>query len=428
MTTFLICGSFLVAMVLGIPIALSLVIGAVVPMLSTIDIPLMLIPQKFYNAINMYALMAVPFFVISGGLLDKGGVSKRLVDFANSLVGWLPGGLAVVSFLACAFFGAISGVSSATVVAIGSIMVPAMIREGYSKPFALTTVAAGGWLGIVVPPSTPMVLYGISTNTSIGDLFMGGFIPGFMLAAGMSIYAIIYGKKHLPAPKKFSLKQVWVSFKNAILAIIMPVIVLGGIYTGVFTPTESAAVAVLYGFIVGAFVYKELDLKTIYSIFRSATITSAVVMFIIGGASVFGYVMTRAQVPAQITAFILSVAHNKFMFMLMVTILLLIVGTFMETTPAILILAPILSPLLAQYDINPVYFGVIMVINLGIGMLTPPVGMNLYVSAGLINEKVDTVINRHLLWYIIAAASVLILLMAVPEIIMFLPSHAVHAA
>jgi C4-dicarboxylate transporter DctM subunit len=424
MTTLIIFGAFLLPMVLGIPIALSLVIGAVIPMFSIVDIPLMQIPQKFYNAINMYALMAVPFFVISGGLLDKGGVSKRLVNFANSLVGWLPGGLAVVTFLACAFFGAISGVSSATVVAIGSIMVPAMIREGYSKPFALTTVAAGGWLGIVVPPSTPMVLYGISTNTSIGDLFMGGFIPGFLLAGGMALYAIIYGKKNLPPPSKFSIKQVWKSFREAILAIIMPIIVLGGIYTGVFTPTESAAVAVLYGFIVGCFIYKELDLKIIYSIFRSATITSAVVMFIIGGASIFGYVMTRAQVPMQITNFILSVAHNKVTFMLMVTVLLLIVGTFMETTPAILILAPILSPLLGNYNIDPVYFGVIMIINLGIGMLTPPVGMNLYVSAGLINEKVDTVINKHLLYYILAAAAVLVLLMAVPEIILFLPSHA----
>ena len=427
MTALIIFAAFLIPVVIGIPIAISLLLGAVIPMVSgTVSIPLFQIAQKFFNAINMYALLAVPFFVISGGLLDKGGVSKRLVKLADALVGWMPGGLAVVSFLACAFFGAISGVSSATVVAIGSVIVPAMVEAGYSKPFALTTVAAGGWLGFIVPPSTPMVLYGISTGTSIGDMFMGGIIPGFMLAAGMSVYAIIYGKKHLPKPQPFSLKRLWAAFKDSILAIMMPIIVLGGIYAGVFTPTESAAIAVLYGFIIGTFVYKELKPKVIYEIFRNASITTGVVMFIIGGASIFGYVMTRGQVPIKITNFILSVAHSKFTFMLMVTILLLIVGTFMETTPAILILAPILSPLLASYNINPVYFGVVMIINLGIGVMTPPVGLNLYVAAGLANEKVDKLINRHLVWYIVAAVLVMVLLMFIPQIIQFLPNHIIR--
>ena len=415
-------GIFALLMIVGAPIALALLGGALGPILVFGNMPLTVVPQKFYNAINMFALMAIPFFIISGGLLDKGGVSVRLVRLANSLVGWLPGGLAVVSFLACAFFGSISGVSSATVVAIGSIMGPAMIRAGYPRNFALTTAASGGWLGIVIPPSSPMVVYGISTGTSIGDMFIGGIIPGFLLAAGMSLYGIIFGLKHLPKPSPFSLKEVFIAFKEALLALVMPLIVLGGIYAGVFTPTEAAAIAVLYGFIVGIFVYKELDAPTIYSVFRSALITSAVVMFIIGGASVFGYVMTRAQIPAQIAAFILSIANSQHAFMALTIVLFLIVGTFMEITPAILILAPILSPLLPQYGISPVFFGIIFVIAMGIGMLTPPVGMNLYVAAGLMNEKVDFVINKHLFAYIACAILVLALLVAFPGIILFLPS------
>ncbi|GHU37001.1 hypothetical protein AGMMS50256_34360 [Betaproteobacteria bacterium] len=415
-------GIFGVMTLLGAPIAIALLGGALGPMLIYGNIPPTVIAQRFYNSINMYALMAIPFFVISGGLLDKGGVSSRLVNLANSLVGWLPGGLAVVSFFACAFFGSISGVSSATVVAIGSIMVPAMIRAGYPKNFALTTVASGGWLGIVIPPSTPMVIYGISTGTSIGDMFIGGIIPGFALAMGMSIYGIAFGFRHLPKPKPFSIREVFISFKEALLALVMPLIVLGGIYAGVFTPTEAAAIAVLYGFIVGIFIYKELDAKTIYSVFRSAVITSAVVMFIVGGASVFGYLMTRAQIPGQIAAFVLDIANTPQMFMAMTVLLFLIVGTFMETTPAILILAPILSPLLPKYGISPVFFGVIFVITMGIGMLTPPVGMNLYVAAGLMNEKVDIIINRHLWAYILCAVLVLAVLIVFPEIVLLLPN------
>ena len=422
MMTLAIFGIFGVMMFIGAPIALALIAGGVGPILIFGGMPLTVVPQKFYNAINMYALMAIPLFVISGGLLDKGGVSVRLVRLASALVGWLPGGLAVVSFLACAFFGAISGVASATVVAIGSIMVPAMIRAGYPKAFALTTVASGGWLGIVIPPSAPMVIYGISTGASIGDMFIAGIIPGFMLAASMSLYAIFFGYKHLPKPSPFSLKEVGVAFREALLALVMPLIVLGGIYLGVFTPTEAAAVAVLYGFIVGIFIYKELKPNVIYSIFRSAVITSAVVIFIIGGASIFGYLMTRAQIPAQIAAFILSIADSSFLFMMLCCLLFLIVGTFMETTPAILILAPILAPLLPKYGISPVFFGVIFVITMGIGMLTPPVGMSLYVAAGLMNEKVDVTINRHLLAYICCALGMLVVLITFPDIVLLLPN------
>ncbi len=422
MITLILFGVFGFMMIIGAPIAIALIAGGVAPIMLFGGMPLTVVPQKFYNSINMYALMAIPLFVISGGLLDKGGVSVRLVKLASALVGWLPGGLAVVSFLACAFFGSISGVSSATVVAIGSIMVPAMIRAGYPKSFALTTVAAGGWLGIVVPPSAPMVIYGISTGASIGDIFIAGIIPGFLLAAGMSAYGIIFGYKHLPPPTKFSLREVGVAFKEALLALMMPLIVLGGIYAGVFTPTEAAAVAVLYGFIVGIFIYRELTPRIIYTIFRNAVITSAVVIFIIGGASIFGYMMTRAQIPAQIASFILSIADSPHLFLVLTILLFLIVGTFMECTPAILILAPILAPLLPAYGISPVYFGVLFVIAMGIGMLTPPVGMNLYVAAGLMNEKVDITINRHLFLYIFCALGVLLLLVFFPDIVLFLPN------
>jgi len=415
-------GVFLFLAALGVPLSLALVAGTAAPLLLFTSTDTQLIIQRFFNTVNQYSLLAIPLFVLSGAFLDKGGVSKRLVRFANSLVGWMPGGLAIVAFVASALFGAISGSALATVAAIGAIVVPSMVDEGYPVPFSLATVASAGWLGIIIPPSIPMVLYGIAGNVSIGDLFLAGVIPGIILMFGMSCYAFYYGLKYMTNRKKFSMKEVWDSFKDAIWAIGMPIIILGGIYGGIFTPTEAAAVACLYGFIIGIFVYRELNWKLIKQILRSSVVTSSFIMFICAAATGYGYVMTMQMIPTKVANFIISIASNKFSFLALVTALLLLVGTFMDTAPAMMILAPILVPILLTYNISPVAFGIIMTINLGIGQITPPVGMNLYVAASIKKVSVGTVINRHLFIYMGIAFLILCAFMAVPEVILFLPN------
>ena len=382
--------SFFILLILGIPIALCLVASSILALYVS-GANLVVVVQKLFTAMDSYSLMAIPFFMIAGGLLAEGGVSKRLTDFAKSLVGWLPGGIAIVVFLSSAFFGAISGSSAATVAAIGSIMLPAMLEDGYPLKFSLATIATGGFLGIIVPPSIPMVIYGMAAGASVSEVFMGGFLPGFMLAGGMSIYSVIWAMRNKDIIKshKFSLKNVWITFKSAIFALIMPLIVLGGIYGGIFTPTEAACVAVFYGLFVGLFVYKELNFKIIVSILRSSIITTGVLLFVIAAATAFGLVLTRENVPQTVAHMITSFAANRFTFWMLVTVMLLIVGTFMDTCPAVMILTPIFAPALAAYNINPVVFGVVMIINLGIGLCTPPVGLNLYVAAGLKKTTIE---------------------------------------
>lgn len=415
-------GSFLLILVIGCPIGIALLLGGAIPLITGTNIPLVVITQRLFSSVNSYSIMQLIFYIMAGNIMATGGVSKRLVDLAKSLVGWLPGGLAVVAFFACALFGAISGSSPATVAAIGSIMIPAMKEEGYPLPFILATIASGGWLGIIVPPSIPMVIYGISAGgVSISELFMGGFIPGFLLAAGMSVYAVYYGKKNKLQTTPFALHRLRIAFVKSLWALGMPIIILGGIYAGIFTPTEAAAISVVYGLFVGTVVYKQISIKSLIRILRDSIIITNITMFIVATATIFGYVMTREQIPATVGNFILSIADNKFTFMLLVTLLLFFVGTFMETIPAIMILAPILTPMLTQYNINPIAFGVIMVINLGIGMITPPVGINLFTAVGLVGEKVEIVINKHLLIYMLFACIVMIILMVFDDIILYLP-------
>lgn len=423
MITAVIFGSFLLAVFIGVPIAISLLLGTVIPLTVFSDIPITVIMQKMFAAIDSYSLMAVPFYIIAGGFLDKGGVSKRLVAFADSLVGWLPGGLAVVTFLASAFFGAISGSAAATVAAIGSILYPAMLEKGYDQKFALATISIGGILGIIIPPSIPMVLFGISASIDVSKIFMGGFIPGFMLVAFMSVYSVIYGKRHHLETKKFSIKEVEKTLKDAFWALLMPLIILGGIYAGIVTPTEAAAVAIVYGLIVGLLIYKELTPRLLVKIVKDAVASSGQIMFIVAGASAFGYVMTRENIPSTVANFITSVAGNYWEFYLLIIVLLLFVGTFMEVAPATMLLAPILVPCISAYDINPVVFAVIFVCSLGVGLVTPPVGLNLYVAANVGKCKFENVVNRHLLIYMLSYLLVVLLLVVFPILVSFLPDH-----
>ena len=415
---------FLIAF-LGVPIAVALIGAAIIPLYFFTSTALTVIPQRLFVAMDSFSLMALPFFMIAGGLMVEGGVSRKLVNFANSIVGGLPGGLAIVAFVASAFMGAISGSATATVIAIGSIVVPAMIDAGYDKRFAVTTCATAGFLGTIIPPSIPMVTYSVTTGASTGDVFTGGIIPGILLVCLMSIYAYFYGKKHVKTNFVFSFKEVGRTFVDAIWSLLMPVIILGGIYGGVFTPTEAAAVACLYGLIIGFFVYKELDMKKLYKIMKDSVVSASMVMFIVAAAAAFGFVMTKANIPTMMSNFIISVTSNKYTFLLLVNVLLLFIGTFMETNAAILIVAPIFLPICQTFGIDLVHFGVMMIVNLSIGMVTPPLGVNLFVGAKLIpNMTVKDVINRHLWIYIGLALIGLLMITYIEQIVLFLPGLA----
>ena len=413
---------FFILALINVPIAASLITATAVPLIVFTDLNPVVVIQRYFYSLDSFPLMSIPFFILAGGFLSEGGVSRRLVNLATAIVGSLPGGLAVVCFVASAFFGAISGSATATVAAIGSIMVPALLDAGYDLKFSLATVASAGYLGIIIPPSIPMVTYGLATGASVGDLFMCGFIPGIILVIFMSVYAVYYGKKHIPITQKFEFKRLLTTTREALWALGMPFIILGGIYTGVFTPTESAAVACVYGILVGMGVYRELHVKDLYEIFRKSMVSSAMILFIVSSAAAFGWLMTWANIPAQIASFILEISPNSIIFLLLVNVLLLFVGVFMDTNAAILILAPIFMSILKVYDIDILAFGIVMIVNLAIGLLTPPLGLNLFVAAGLKNVKPDVVINRHLIAYIVLSIMALMLFTYVPSLVTFLPN------
>lgn len=413
---------FLICIALGVPVCFSMIVASVVSLVAFSDMSLIFVVQKIFTSLDSFSLMAIPFFMIAGGLFEKGGVSDRLIAFAKSLVGWLPGGLAIVVIVSSAFFGAISGSAAATVAAIGSIMIPAMLKDGYPLRFALATVAASGFLGIIIPPSIPMVIYAIAASISVGDVFTGGFVPGLLLMAAMSLCALVWGRKNLKATGKFDIKEVVRTFKGAVWALVMPVIILGGIYGGIFTPTEAAGVACAYGLFVGFVVYKELNFKKLLLVMQGSVGSTSMVMMVIACATVFGTVMTREMIPQSATLAITSVAQTPVAFLALVMLLLFVVGMFLDAAPAVMILTPILAPSLEIYGISPVAFGVIMIINLGIGLITPPVGMSLFVTASVAKVSVEQVLSKNILWYGLACVLVLFILVFCPQIVTFLPN------
>jgi C4-dicarboxylate transporter DctM subunit len=313
MITAALFGGFLVCLFFSVPIALCLAGGGILATLLSGNVQLFVCAQKLFASIDSFTLMAIPFFMIAGNLMSSGGISKRLCDFANALIGWIPGGLACASILACIIFGALSGSPTATTAAIGGILVPALIENGYSKKFALSTIAVAGLLGTIIPPSTIMITYSSCTNVSIGSMFMGGILPGFALGACMMVIAVIYGVQHkneiIRVP--FSIRRVGKTFIKGIGAFFMPVIILGGIYTGIFTPTESAAIACVYGLVVGIFFYRQLKWSDLKTVLINSTTSSAMVMFIISCAGIFGMIMTRQQIPARVATFLIGIAGNS---------------------------------------------------------------------------------------------------------------------
>ncbi len=383
---------------LSVPIAVSIIIACAIGLFFFSNLPLILIPQRMFIGLDSFPLMAVPLFILAGNIMGQGGVSKRLVKFAKSLVGNIQGGLAMACVITSMIFAAVSGSSVATTYAVGSILLPAMIMHGYPKQVATAIQASSANLGIVIPPSVPLIMYGVSTNTSIGKLFLGAIGPGLLMGAALIIMVIIwcwvcgYGKNDSVGRENF-----WSSLKDAVLAILMPTIILGGIYGGIFTPTEASAVAVIYGLFLGLVVYKEITLKDIPDILKRSAIATTSVMLIIAAASLLSFLVSRSDIPQTLATFATDSFSTGIQFLLAVNVLLLVVGMFVETSAAILLLAPILIPIAVIYGIDPVHFGVVMVVNLAIGMFTPPLGVTLFAASQVANIQVEKVVKSTLI-------------------------------
>ena len=410
-----------VLFVAGVPIAIAVGLSGLLAIWLGSDIPLTVILQRQFTAVDSFPLMAIPFFILAGTLMEAGGISKRLVQFGNALIGHATGGLAIVSIVASMFFAAISGSTVATVAAIGMVLIPAMKNLGYRPSFAGAVQASAGNLGIIIPPSIAMVVYGVATNTSIAAMFIGGFVPGFLMTGSLILVAYLICKKRgYSGAKKSTFRELVSAFRESILALLMPIIILGGIYGGIFTPTEAAAVAVAYAFIIGTFVYKELNLKKITELLGQSVITTAGIMFLIATAGLFAWILTRINAPKMIAEFFLTYASNKYVFLLYINAILFIVGMFFETTAANVILAPLLAPIAIGFGIDPIHFGLIMIVNLAVGMCTPPLGVNLFVACQIADIRVDEIIPAVMPFLLILILDILII-SYVPAIVTWLP-------
>lgn len=410
-----------VLFVAGVPIAIAVGLSGLLAIWLGSDIPLTVILQRQFTAVDSFPLMAIPFFILAGTLMEAGGISKRLVQFGNALIGHATGGLAIVSIVASMFFAAISGSTVATVAAIGMVLIPAMKARGYRPSFAGAVQASAGNLGIIIPPSIAMVVYGVATNTSISAMFIGGFVPGFLMTGSLMLVAYLICKKRgYSGGKRSTFEELVSAFRESILALLMPIIILGGIYGGIFTPTEAAAVAVAYAFIIGTFVYKELNLKKITELLGRSVITTAGIMFLIATAGLFAWILTRINAPNMIAEFFLTYASNKYVFLLYINVILFIVGMFFETTAANVILAPLLAPIAIGFGIDPIHFGLIMIVNLAVGMCTPPLGVNLFVACQIADIRVDEIIPAVMPFLLILILDILII-SYVPAIVTWLP-------
>jgi C4-dicarboxylate transporter, DctM subunit len=415
-------GTFLGLTFLGVPVAYALGLSVSVILYQYLNIPQVMITQVMYSGVDSFSFMAVPFFMLAGAFMSAGGVTKRLVNFAQSLVGSFTGGLAQVVAVSGMFFAAISGSSAATTAAIGSTMVDEMEKKGYRRELATGIVAAGGTVGIVIPPSITLVVFGVIAGTSIGDLFVGGLIPGLLMGFTMCLVSYFIAKKEgIPAEGSFSVINVLRSFKESFWALMTPVIIIGGIYGGIFTPTEAAAVAAVYGIFVGFFIYKELTIKQFPKIIFQAVMGTTMIMFIVGAAKVFGWMLTNLEIPHHIGEYIVSLTSSPVVFLLLMNILLLFIGTLINASAAIVILTPIFLPVALKLGIDPLFFGVLMVVNLAIGCITPPVGLDLFVASAITKVPLEKVMKASTP-YLIALLASLLLMTFCPAIITFLPN------
>jgi C4-dicarboxylate transporter DctM subunit len=375
-----------------------------------------------FAGMDSFPMMAIPFFMLAGALMDTGGISSRLVRFSNYLVGWIQGGLAHVAIVAAMFFAGITGSAVADTTAIGSALVPLMNKRGFPKLFSASVVAAAGVVGPIIPPSIPMVIYGVMAGVSVGAMFMGGFIPGFLVALGLMFVAYVKAKrKGYPRETvRPTRKEFFEATMSAMGAILMPLIILGGIFGGVFTATEAAVVATIYAFVMGKFVYKELTWSHLPTIMYKGGLNTAMVLIIVGVANLVGYIMAIERIPLLVAELFLGITDNKWVMMLLINILLLIVGCFIDGASALIIFTPVLLPLIYKLGIDPIYFGVVMTVNLMIGTITPPVGVCLYVACGISDVRLDQ-ISKAIIPFLLIELAVLFLITYFPDIIMFLP-------
>jgi len=374
------------------------------------NLNLLAIVKEMFGALNKFPLAAIPFFILAGNLMESGGISQRLVEFAKSIVGGLQGGLAATCVLTCMIFAAVSGSSVATTFAIGAILIPALIKHGYPTNFAAALQATSAELGVIIPPSIPMILYGVAAEVSIGELFISGFGPGLLIGGALMVFVVVYARiKGYGKGDHEGKMPVLAATRHAALALLMPVIILGGIYGGVFTPTEASVVAVFYALIVGVGVYRETKIADLPRVLRKSVISSAVIMFIIANAGLFSYLITRAGVPDAIGAFLVEWLRSPMLFLLGVNATLFVIGMFIETSASIIVLAPILAPVAVHFGIDPVHFGIIMVVNLALGMITPPFGVNLFAACTVARISVDQIVTRLLPFILVVLACLLVI-------------------
>ena len=411
---------FLICMVLGVPIAFCLGITAAVSLIS-LDMPLRVVAQRIFTGMDSFPLMAVPFFVLAGDLMNYGGTTIRLVRFSNALVGWIRGGLAHTNIVASMFLAGISGSAVADASAIGGILIPGMTKEGYDVEFSAAVTASASTMGPIIPPSILMVIYGVTTGVSIGALFAAGFIPGVLI--GFSLMAVAYfisRKRNYPKLPMISLSGFFIALKKAIFALIAPVIILGGILLGVFTPTEAAAVAVAYAFFVGVFVFRELRLANIPGILVQSGITTSVLLLVIGTANVLAWVLSAEQIPQKIAEAMLGISNNPYWILLLINLFLLVVGMFMESGAAIIILAPVLAQVAQTVGLNPLHFGFVMVLNLVLGLLTPPLGVCLFVACSIARIPL-TALVKAIFPFLMVEVVVLFLVSYFPWLALWIP-------
>ena len=412
--TLLLFGLFFGLMLLGVPIALAIGASTMVA-LSQAGVPLMVVTQQMFQGINSFALVAIPMFILAGDLMAQGKVSERLVNFADSLFGFLRGGLSLVSVMAGMFFAAISGSGAATTAAVGSSLVPELRKKGYDPASAASLIAASGTLGVVIPPSVPMIIYAVIAQQSVTELFLNGFLPG--LAMGLGLMAITQAyKRQYPKGTPLSLATIWRTLKSASWGLMTPVIILGGIFSGIFTPSEAAVVAVNYALLVSLFIYRDLKLGDVYRILIRSAITTSVIMLVIATSAVLSWTLSSWQVPGAIAQAVLSMSSNPYVIMLLVVGIILLTGVFIETASALIILTPVLLPLVLQLGIDPIHFGIVIVVGLAIGMITPPVAINLYVASSITQLPLER-ITRAIVPYLLTLISVLLLVVYVPILV-----------
>lgn len=421
MTVLLLVLSFVFFLALGVPIAFVLGLTPLVTMIVQGGTPLTLVAQRIFTGMDNMVLMAIPFFILAGNIMSKGGMTHQLVTFCKVLVGWLRGGLAYINVVISMIFAGITGAAVADTSAIGSILIPAMQREGYDTDFSAAVTATSSTIGPVIPPSIPFIIYGVLGEVSIASLFLAGIVPGVLLGVFMMAVVAYYARiRNYPKETLPTLKEALKSFYEAALVLIMPLIILGGILTGIFTPTESACIAVFYALFIGIVVHRNIKLKDLPKLLIDTAATSSLVMLVIGMASIFSWVLASEQVPQMVTEAILSLTDNRIIILLLMNFALLIVGTFMETAASLIILTPVLLPLMVSIGIDPLHFGVILVLNLVIGLTTPPVGVCLFIACSIANTRLELV-SRAIVPFIMSSIAVLLIVTYWEWLVMAIP-------